>query len=93
MLRIPCPFCGERDHHEFTYGGDASVTRPAYDDRSLDAWYRYVFVRTNPNGRHQEFWQHVGGCRAWIVVERDTRTHEIFGARLAEARHGDARHE
>ena len=25
MLRINCPFCGERDHSEFTYGGDATV--------------------------------------------------------------------
>lgn len=83
MLRIPCPFCGERDHDEFTYGGDASVTRPALDERSPEAWYRYVFLRANPKGRHREYWQHVGGCRAWLVVERDTATHEIFAARLA----------
>lgn len=83
MLRIPCPFCGERDHHEFAYGGDASVTRPARDDTSLEAWYRYVFLRPNPKGRHREYWQHVTGCRAWLIVERDTATHEIFGARMA----------
>ena len=83
MLRIPCPFCGERDHHEFAYGGDASVARPALDERSTEAWYRYVFVRDNPKGPHYEFWQHVGGCRAWLVVERDTFTHAVRGARLA----------
>jgi len=83
MLRIPCPFCGERDHHEFGYGGDASIERPALDDRSMDKWYRYVFVRENPKGRHRELWQHVSGCRAWLVVERDTRTHEIFDVQLA----------
>ena len=83
MLRICCPFCGERDHHEFDYGGDASVERPALDDRSMDKWYRYVFLRRNPQGRHREFWQHVSGCRAWLVVERDTRTHEIFGTQFA----------
>jgi len=25
MLRIPCSYCGERDHTEFTYGGDGSI--------------------------------------------------------------------
>ncbi|MBT6350067.1 MAG: hypothetical protein HOJ50_12985 [Proteobacteria bacterium] len=29
MLRISCPFCGVRDHSEFSYGGDASVEYPA----------------------------------------------------------------
>ncbi|NBQ83840.1 MAG: sarcosine oxidase subunit delta, partial [Alphaproteobacteria bacterium] len=23
MIRIDCPFCGLRDHSEFSYGGDA----------------------------------------------------------------------
>ena len=27
-MRIPCPFCGERDVHEFTYLGDATLERP-----------------------------------------------------------------
>lgn len=83
MLRIHCPFCGERDHDEFTYGGDATVKRPALDDRSIDRWYRYVFLRANPKGPHREFWQHVHGCRAWLIVERNTATHEILGVEMA----------
>lgn len=83
MLRINCPFCGIRDHHEFTYGGDADIERPAVDETSMEAWYRYVFIRSNPRGRHREYWQHTGGCRAWLVVERDTHTHEIFSTALA----------
>ena len=31
-MRIPCPFCGDRELDEFTYLGDASVQRP---DREL----------------------------------------------------------
>ena len=31
MIRINCPFCGERDHSEFTYGGDGSVVYPELD--------------------------------------------------------------
>ncbi len=77
MLRINCPWCGVRNEDEFSYGGDATVVRPA-DDASQDDWYDYVYTRDNPAGRHREYWHHVNGCRAWIVLERDTRTHEIF---------------
>ncbi len=27
-MRLPCPFCGERDLIEFAYHGDASLVRP-----------------------------------------------------------------
>ena len=80
-MRINCPYCGERDHHEFTYGGDASKQRPTYDDDNLDHWYEYVFLRQNPRGRHSEYWQHSNGCRQWLRVERDTLTHDIFSVR------------
>ncbi|RUU30775.1 MAG: sarcosine oxidase subunit delta [Mesorhizobium sp.] len=83
MLRIECPCCGPRDHDEFRYGGDASVTRPAHGDPDPEAWYRYVYVRTNPAGLHREFWQHLIGCRQWLVVERDTRNHAIASVDLA----------
>jgi sarcosine oxidase subunit delta len=76
MLRIHCPFCGERDHSEFTYGGDATI---AYPDLSapMEAWIDAVYVRSNPKGSHRERWQHSDGCRLWLVVERDTLTHTI----------------
>ena len=52
--------------------------------RSLDApedeWVRYVYVRDNPMGPHDEWWIHGSGCRQWFVVRRDTRTHEILGS-------------
>ena len=82
MLRIDCPWCGPRNEDEFSYGGDATVARPA-DDASRDDWYDYVYTRDNPAGRHREYWHHVGGCRAWILVERDTLTHEIYGCEPA----------
>ena len=77
MLRIKCPWCGIRNEDEFSYGGDATVVRPA-DDASQDDWYDYVYTRDNPAGRHREYWHHVNGCRAWLALERDTLTHEIF---------------
>ncbi len=82
MLRIPCPFCGPRDHAEFSYGGDATVEYPALD-AGQDEWFEAVFLRDNPRGPHVEYWQHLYGCRAFLVVERDTLTHAITSARLA----------
>ncbi|MGP2490918.1 sarcosine oxidase subunit delta [Mesorhizobium sp. PUT5] len=83
MLRIECPCCGVRDHDEFRYAGDASVARPAHDDPDFEAWYRYVFVRENAPGLHREYWQHVLGCRQWLVVERDTLSHAISSVAFA----------
>lgn len=77
MLRIQCPWCGVRNEDEFSYGGDATVVRPA-DEASQDDWYDYVYTRNNPAGRHREYWHHANGCRAWLIMERDTVTHEIF---------------
>ncbi|HXV25591.1 MAG TPA: sarcosine oxidase subunit delta [Alphaproteobacteria bacterium] len=79
MLPIPCPHCGPRDEAEFIYGGDAKAKRPAMDAPD-SAWIEYVFLRDNPRGPHRELWWHSLGCRRWLVVERDTLTHEIFGA-------------
>ncbi|MEM8588617.1 MAG: sarcosine oxidase subunit delta [Pseudomonadota bacterium] len=83
MLRIPCPVCGLRDETEFSYGGHASVKRPAMAETDPKAWMNYVFYRDNPRGRHLEFWHHVQGCRQWLVVERDTVSHVISDCRLA----------
>ena len=82
MIRIPCPFCGERDHSEFTYGGDASVVYPPLDAPAED-WIEAVFERENPRGMQSETWHHLSGCRMWLVVERDTMTHEIRSVRPA----------
>lgn len=90
MLRIDCPYCGLRDHAEFACGGDATRRRPDHADDDVERWHRYVFLRDNPRGPSREFWHHVGGCRQWLVVERDTLTHEIGAVRPARDRaHGD----
>jgi len=83
MLRFKCPVCGLRDETEFDYGGDAKVVRPATAETAFEPWYDYVFLRDNPRGPHREFWHHSRGCRQWVVVERDTLTHEIGDVVLA----------
>ncbi len=81
-MLIPCPHCGSRDLAEFTYVGDATIRRPE-DGAPEAAWCDYLYARRNPAGRHLEHWHHEGGCRRVLVVDRDTRTHEVFDARLA----------
>ena len=78
MLRIACPWCGERDEVEFRYGGQAHVRYPA-DPAGLDdaAWAEYLFVRGNPSGSLAERWVHTAGCRRWFDLVRDTATNEI----------------
>jgi sarcosine oxidase subunit delta len=77
MLRIVCPYCGERDHVEYVYAGDAAKRLPDLADSDLDRWTDCVFVRDNVRGEHYEYWQHAHGCRQWLLVVRDTVTHEI----------------
>ncbi len=77
-MRLSCPFCGERDSREFTYKGDATRARPEDEAQMFD----YVYLRDNPKGPHQETWLHQP-CRTWLVVTRDTVTHQIYSVRSA----------
>ena len=78
MLLIPCPWCGERDEVEFSYGGQAGIAYPA-DPTALsdEEWAEWLFVRDNPKGSFVERWVHTQGCRRWFDLVRDTVTHEI----------------
>lgn len=78
MLLIRCPWCGDRDEVEFSYGGQAHVDYPK-DPHALDdkAWGEFLFVRDNPYGRFAERWVHTSGCRRWFSVVRDTTTNEM----------------
>ncbi|EIZ79205.1 sarcosine oxidase delta subunit heterotetrameric [Novosphingobium sp. Rr 2-17] len=85
-MRIPCPYCGSRDSQEFVYRGDASKQRPLVEpsDEAADAaFFDYVYLRENPAGVLAEHWYHAQGCRNWIVVERDTRSHTVIAATMA----------
>lgn len=78
MLLIDCPWCGERDQSEFSYGGEANIVRPPHPDELTDAeWADYLFFRKNPKGMHIEQWAHTAGCRRWFKAERDTVTYRF----------------
>lgn len=85
MMRIRCPWCGERPESEFHCGGTSHIQRPAADC-SDEAWSQYLFSRENPVGLHAERWRHTFGCSQWFNVRRHTVTHEIVAVyRMADA--------
>jgi sarcosine oxidase subunit delta len=86
-MRIPCPFCGERDLSEFTYLGDAARQPDLRADLAADSaepLFDAVYLRDNPAGPHAELWHHSFGCRSWLIVTRNILTHEILAAQLVQ---------
>ena len=81
-MRITCPICGTRDRREFYYRGAAVATaRP--DPHGDDAeWEDFVHLRDNPAGVTRDLWFHESGCSAWVVVTRNTLTHEVIACDL-----------
>lgn len=82
---IEHPLLGLRDAQEFVYLGDAVlIDRPDWQaDDAADAFHDYVHLRENPAGPHRELWFHEQGDRSWLVVTRNTLTHEITEVALA----------
>lgn len=82
---IKHPLLGPRDAAEFVYKGDASlIDRPdAMAQGDQADFHNHVFLRDNPAGEHRELWYHEFGDRSWLVVTRNTLTHEITDVQLA----------
>lgn len=86
------PLLGPRDAAEFVYLGDAAlIDRPDWQAADADQqFYEYQHLRDNPAGEHRELWFHEHGDRSWLVVTRDTLSHEItkveFARDVARAR-------
>jgi methylglutamate dehydrogenase subunit B len=74
-MLIACPHCGTRPVEEFTFLGDAKPQRPT--SAEMDEWHDYVYLRDNPKGMYDEYVHHSGGCRSWLVVSRNTLTHDV----------------
>ena len=79
------PLLGPCDAQEFTYLGDASLIARAdgMAEGADAAFHDYQYQRDNPAGLHRELWFHEQGDRSWLVVTRDTLTHEITSVELA----------
>ena len=82
---IAHPLLGPRDAAEFVYLGDASlIDRPDWQaPDAAERFHDYAYLRDNPAGAHRELWYHEQGDRSWLVVTRDTVSHEITRVELA----------
>ena len=87
------PLLGPRDASEFVYMGDAELmNRPAWQGaealpealaEAIERFHAYLYMRRNPAGEHKELWYHEHGDRSWLVVTRNTLSHEIVKVELA----------
>lgn len=73
---LTCPNCGERDVHEFRFGGELS-NRPA-PDATPETWAQYFYTRRNVSGEQREWWYHSFGCRKWLIALRNTVTNQVL---------------
>ena len=82
---IPHPHLGPRDACEFVYKGDAElIFRPERSEPAdQNTFHDYLYLRQNPAGIHKELWYHEYGDRSWLVVTRNTQTHEILKVEFA----------
>ncbi|MGB0506521.1 MAG: sarcosine oxidase subunit delta [Pikeienuella sp.] len=79
------PLLGPRDAAEFNVKGDAMlIDRPDPNaDDAAEQFYEYGYLRDNPAGEHRELWYHEQGDRSWLVVTRNTLTHEVIKVEMA----------
>ncbi len=84
-MLIDHPLLGFRDASEFVYLGDASLLdRPDWQaDDANKLFHDYLYLRDNPAGEQRELWYHEQGDRSWLVVTRNTLSHEIMRVELA----------
>lgn len=81
-MHLPCPLCGSRDRREFYYyGSDDYLHHPRPED-GIEALENQLFLRDNPAGVTRDLWYHEQGCTSWLLVTRNTVTHEVLGAEL-----------
>jgi sarcosine oxidase subunit delta len=84
-MRLTCPICGERDRREFYYQGAASMLERPAQGAPAQVWADWLHLRDNPAGETRDLWYHEAGCGAWLVVTRDTVSHEILSVSMPEA--------
>jgi len=74
MNRLYCPFCGARELEEFRF--HKTLAEPAANA------YEEVYARTNRPAVSVEHWQHILGCRAWLLVRRNPSADTVLEVRL-----------
>jgi len=74
VKRLECPFCGPRELEEFLF--HKTLAEPGSSP------YAEVYARTNRVDLSVEHWQHLHGCRAWLLVRRNPSSNEVLEVRL-----------
>ena len=70
MNQLHCPFCGARELQEVEFRKTrANVTTSEFSK---------VYLRVDSTDLSVEYWQHVQGCRAWLLVERNPSTGAVL---------------
>ena len=85
MINHPLP--GHRVSGECVdLGSTDRINRPKKweEEASAEDFYQYQYIRDNIAGDHQELWYHEQGDQSWLVVSRNTLTHEITNVELAQ---------
>jgi len=98
---LACPFCGPRPLEEFLFrktvpnvvadsaagagaGAGAAAGAGAGAGVSASA-YEQVYLRVDSADHSVEEWQHVVGCRAWLIVDRNPSTGVVRSVALLGA--------
>jgi sarcosine oxidase subunit delta len=76
---MACPFCGLRPLEEFLF----RKTVPNFVAGS--GAYEQVYLRVDSAEQSVEEWQHVAGCRAWLIVDRNPSTGVVRSVALLGA--------
>jgi sarcosine oxidase subunit delta len=74
VTRLVCPFCGPRELREFEF--HKTLPTPGGSD------YAQVYERIDRPELSVEHWQHVEGCGAWLLVQRNPSTGAVLEIRL-----------
>jgi sarcosine oxidase subunit delta len=75
MTQLVCPFCGPRELEEFSF----RKTLP----ESNSTPFAEVYERANRLDLSVEHWQHVHGCRAWLIVRRNPSSGQVLEVQLS----------
>ncbi len=75
MTRLTCPFCGTRELREFVF----HKTLPSGEHGSA---YQRTYERIASLEHSAEHWQHLEGCRGWLLVHRNPSSGQVISVEL-----------
>jgi heterotetrameric sarcosine oxidase delta subunit len=78
VRRLECPFCGPRELEEFLF--HKTLAEPAASP------FAAVYERSNRVDLSVEHWQHLHGCRAWLLVRRNPSNNDVLEVRMLGGR-------